>query len=290
MSARRERRPRTRRHPSQGADMRVVVDFDLCESNAICMGIAPEIFEVRDDDFLYVLDETPPESLRAEGRRSGAALPQAGHLDRRGVTEPAPRRIGEAVRTPMMGSVVIVGASLAGMHAAHTLRRQGFDGRITRRRRRPQPALRPAAAVQAGAGRQLGAGPDRAAGGQRGSRPRPAAGPAGHGRRPGRPLRAPGWRRAGGLRRPGHRRRRGGAAAAGHRGAGRRARAAHPRRLPHACGRELDGGPEPGGGRGRRVHRRRGGRHLSRARAWRSRCWRRPTCPSSGRWAPRSVR
>ena len=44
--------------------MRVVVDFDLCESNAICMGIAPEIFEVRDDDFLYVLNEHPGEELR----------------------------------------------------------------------------------------------------------------------------------------------------------------------------------------------------------------------------------
>jgi ferredoxin len=44
--------------------MRVVVDFDLCESNAVCMGIAPEVFEVRDDDFLYVLQEEPPESLR----------------------------------------------------------------------------------------------------------------------------------------------------------------------------------------------------------------------------------
>jgi ferredoxin len=43
-----------------------VVDFDLCESNAVCMGIAPEIFEVRDDDFLYVLNETPPESERAK--------------------------------------------------------------------------------------------------------------------------------------------------------------------------------------------------------------------------------
>ncbi len=44
--------------------MRVVVDFDLCESNALCMGIAPEVFEVRDDDLLYVLDENPPEGLR----------------------------------------------------------------------------------------------------------------------------------------------------------------------------------------------------------------------------------
>ncbi len=46
--------------------MRVVVDFDRCESNAGCMGIAPEVFEVRDDDFLYVLQEEPPEELRAK--------------------------------------------------------------------------------------------------------------------------------------------------------------------------------------------------------------------------------
>lgn len=51
---------------NEGTDMRIVVDFDLCESNAVCMGIAPEIFEVRDDDFLYVLDENPPESMRAK--------------------------------------------------------------------------------------------------------------------------------------------------------------------------------------------------------------------------------
>jgi ferredoxin len=43
-----------------------VVDYDVCESNAICMGLAPEVFEVRDDDNLYVLDEHPPESLRAK--------------------------------------------------------------------------------------------------------------------------------------------------------------------------------------------------------------------------------
>ena len=46
--------------------MRVVVDYDLCESNALCMAAAPEVFEVRDDDFLYVLDENPPEDLRSK--------------------------------------------------------------------------------------------------------------------------------------------------------------------------------------------------------------------------------
>jgi ferredoxin len=44
--------------------MRIVVDYDLCESNAVCMGIAPEVFEVRDDDNLYILQEHPDESLR----------------------------------------------------------------------------------------------------------------------------------------------------------------------------------------------------------------------------------
>ena len=44
--------------------MRVVVDFDKCKSNALCMAATPEVFEVRDDGYLYVLDETPPESLR----------------------------------------------------------------------------------------------------------------------------------------------------------------------------------------------------------------------------------
>jgi ferredoxin len=44
--------------------MRVVVDFDKCTSNAVCMGIAPEVFEVRDDGFLYILQEEPPEELR----------------------------------------------------------------------------------------------------------------------------------------------------------------------------------------------------------------------------------
>jgi ferredoxin len=56
--------------------MRVVVDFNVCESNALCMGVAPEVFEVRDDDFLYVLDENPPESLRAKVQEAARVCPK----------------------------------------------------------------------------------------------------------------------------------------------------------------------------------------------------------------------
>ena len=56
--------------------MRVVVDYDLCESNAVCMGIAPEVFEGRDDDFLYVLQEEPDESLRAKVQEAATRCPK----------------------------------------------------------------------------------------------------------------------------------------------------------------------------------------------------------------------
>jgi ferredoxin len=44
--------------------MRVVVDYTLCESNAVCMRLVPEVFEVRDDDRLYLKTERPPDALR----------------------------------------------------------------------------------------------------------------------------------------------------------------------------------------------------------------------------------
>ena len=56
--------------------MRVVVDYDLCESNAICMQIAPDVFEVRDDDFLYVLDENPGGDRRAALEESVQRCPK----------------------------------------------------------------------------------------------------------------------------------------------------------------------------------------------------------------------
>ena len=57
--------------------MKVNVNFDLCESNAICMGIAPEVFEVREDNFLYILDENPPEALRPQMEQAVASCPRA---------------------------------------------------------------------------------------------------------------------------------------------------------------------------------------------------------------------
>jgi ferredoxin len=56
--------------------VRVVVDYGRCESNALCMTAAPEVFEVRDDDQLYVLDENPPESLRVKVESAVKACPK----------------------------------------------------------------------------------------------------------------------------------------------------------------------------------------------------------------------
>jgi ferredoxin len=51
---------------NNAGDMRtkIVVDYNRCESNGRCMQVAPDIFEVRDDDKLYLLNENPPESAR----------------------------------------------------------------------------------------------------------------------------------------------------------------------------------------------------------------------------------
>ena len=46
--------------------MRVTVDRDLCESNAVCMRLVPEVFEVGDDDHLRLKQERPPATMRAQ--------------------------------------------------------------------------------------------------------------------------------------------------------------------------------------------------------------------------------
>lgn len=46
--------------------MRVVVDRGACEANALCVGAAPEVFVVGDDDELTILDDEPREELRSK--------------------------------------------------------------------------------------------------------------------------------------------------------------------------------------------------------------------------------
>ncbi|HVB06468.1 MAG TPA: ferredoxin [Acidimicrobiales bacterium] len=58
-----------------GRVLRVIVDFDTCESHANCMRAAPTVFEVRDDMCLYLLDETPGESLRAAVEEAARSCP-----------------------------------------------------------------------------------------------------------------------------------------------------------------------------------------------------------------------
>ena len=42
---------------------KIEVDFGLCESNGVCMGIIPEVFDLDDEDYLHVLqDEVTPEN------------------------------------------------------------------------------------------------------------------------------------------------------------------------------------------------------------------------------------
>ncbi len=57
--------------------MKIKVDFDLCESNALCEAMAPAVFELDDDDYLVVkTDETTPENLDGV-KRAVAACPRA---------------------------------------------------------------------------------------------------------------------------------------------------------------------------------------------------------------------
>ncbi len=44
--------------------MKILVDYDLCEANAVCMEIEPEVFQVDDNDEIHILIESPGEDYR----------------------------------------------------------------------------------------------------------------------------------------------------------------------------------------------------------------------------------
>ncbi len=56
--------------------MKIVVDYDLCEANALCMEAAPEVFRVEEDDTLTVLLEEPGDELRAKVEEAARLCPR----------------------------------------------------------------------------------------------------------------------------------------------------------------------------------------------------------------------
>ncbi|MFW0785903.1 ferredoxin [Gordonia sp. CPCC 206044] len=57
--------------------MRIKADFDLCESNAICVGMAPDVFDLDDDDYLVILQEDIPTEREEELRQVVASCPKS---------------------------------------------------------------------------------------------------------------------------------------------------------------------------------------------------------------------
>jgi ferredoxin len=56
--------------------LRVVVDRDLCEANAVCVGEAPEVFGIDEESRLVVLREQPGSDLVADLRRAVGRCPR----------------------------------------------------------------------------------------------------------------------------------------------------------------------------------------------------------------------
>jgi ferredoxin len=57
--------------------MKVTVDYDLCASTGSCMQICPEVFEVRSDGYLYILQDEPGEELRTKVEEAAELCPTA---------------------------------------------------------------------------------------------------------------------------------------------------------------------------------------------------------------------
>ena len=57
--------------------MRIVVNPVLCQSHGACAEEAPEVFEVRKDGYLYVLQEEPPAELEDKVRMAADMCPTA---------------------------------------------------------------------------------------------------------------------------------------------------------------------------------------------------------------------
>ena len=56
--------------------MRVEVNLDLCESNAVCVGVAPDIFDLGDDDLARVQVDDVPQDRESDVREAVGLCPK----------------------------------------------------------------------------------------------------------------------------------------------------------------------------------------------------------------------
>jgi ferredoxin len=56
--------------------MKVIVDRDLCEANAVCVSKAPEVFDVDEEGRMVLRDERPAPALAAKVRLAVERCPR----------------------------------------------------------------------------------------------------------------------------------------------------------------------------------------------------------------------
>jgi len=56
--------------------MKIVVDHDECEANAVCVGILPEVFEVDDNDDLHIHEDYPSDDKLDKVREAVDSCPK----------------------------------------------------------------------------------------------------------------------------------------------------------------------------------------------------------------------
>lgn len=58
------------------AGLKILVNYERCEGNARCVKEAPSVFKTDDHDQLVLLQEAPPEELRAAVEAAVARCPR----------------------------------------------------------------------------------------------------------------------------------------------------------------------------------------------------------------------
>jgi ferredoxin len=66
----------------KGIVMRVEVDHDRCEGNAVCVGIAPDLFDLDDEDYAVVKADPVPADQEELAEQSIAECPRAALIRR----------------------------------------------------------------------------------------------------------------------------------------------------------------------------------------------------------------